>query len=250
MVFDKDTLKGKVSLVIGGSSESGPGVCEVLARHGSDLALTYRSNRTAAEAVAARAREHGVRARCFCLDLLSMEQTRGLVTKVTQAMGRLDILVSLGGPAPVFTDFRQLSEQEFDCMLDSHFKACFFLARDAACHMERHGGGLIVNVSATSSMKYSHAAYGLAKACVTQMIAFLASTFAPAVRVISLIPGLIEIDETPADLRRQRAEESPLKRNVTPEELGLMVVAAAGEAFRSVSRASILMDGGFWLLHR
>jgi NAD(P)-dependent dehydrogenase (short-subunit alcohol dehydrogenase family) len=249
MAYDKDTLKGKVSLVIGGSGESGPAVCDVLARHGTDLALTYCRNRAGAEAVAARARELGARAHCFSLDLLSMELTRGLIATVTQAMGGLDILVCLGGPAPVFTDFRTLSEEEFDSMLDSHFKACFFLARDAACHMERHGGGLIVTVSATSSMKYSHVAYGLAKACVTQMTAFLASAFAPTVRVINLIPGLIEIEETEPQLRRQRAQQSPLKRNVRPEELGLMVVAAASEAFRAVSGASILMDGGFWLLH-
>jgi 3-oxoacyl-[acyl-carrier protein] reductase len=250
MDFERPELRGKVSLVVGGSRESGPGVCEVLARHGSDLALTYRRNRRAADAVAARAREHGVRATCLPLDLLSMPQTFGVVRQVVDALGGLDILVNLGGPPPIFTDFRQLREDEFDSMLDGHFKACFFLAREAACHMESRGGGLIVNVSATSSMKYSHGAYGLAKACVCQMTAFLASAFAPTVRLITLVPGLIDIDETPAPVRRQRAEQAPLKRNVTPEELGRMVVAAAGEAFRSVSGVSILMDGGFWLLHR
>lgn len=250
MGFEKDTLRNKIALVIGGSGESGPQVCEVLAKHGADIALTYRSNQTGGEAVAARAREYGVRARCFTFDLLSMEQTETLIMKVTKAMGGLHILLNLGGPPPVFTDFRELSEQEFDRMIDSHFKACLFLARDAARYMEQHGGGLIVNVSATSSMKYSHAAYGLAKACVNQMTPFLASAFAPAVRVITLIPGLIDIEETEPDLRRQRAEQSPLKRNMAPEEIGLMVVAAATEAFRSVSGVSILMDGGFWLLHR
>lgn len=90
----------------------------------------------------------------------------------------------------------------------------------------------------------------LAKACVNQMTPFLASAFAPAVRVITLVPGLIDIEETEPDLRRQRAEQSPLKRNMAPEEIGLMVVAAATEAFRSVSGVSIFMDGGFWLLHR
>lgn len=250
MGFEKDTLHGKVALVIGGSGESGPEVCRVLADHGADIALTYFSNLSGGEAVAARIRDSGRRAQCLPLDLLSMEQVVELIAKVSRDMGGLDILVNLGGPPPVYTDLRKLSEPEFDQMLDSHCKAFFFLARDAAIYMERNGGGLVVNVSATSSLKYSHGAYGLAKACANQMTRFLAAAFSPDVRVITIIPGLIDIEETDSELRRQRAEESPLRRNVHPEELGLMVVAACTKAFRSVSGESILMDGGFWLLHR
>ncbi len=116
--------------------------------------------------------------------------------------------------------------------------------------MEKHDGGTIVNVSATSSLKYSHSAFGLVKACVNEMTRFLAYTFAPRVRIINLIPGMIDIEEVAAESRKTRAEESPLKSIVTPEELGLLIVASASPAFRNVTGESLLTDGGFWLLHR
>jgi 3-oxoacyl-[acyl-carrier protein] reductase len=249
-MFRKDLLKGKVALVVGGSSESGPVVCQVLARYGADVALTYRSKEAKADQVAHECGQHGVRARAFHLDLLALDQVTDLASRVVEALGRLDILVNLGGPPSVYTSIRELDEAGYDRMLDSHLKGCFFLAREAALYMENHDGGTIVNVSATSSLKYSHSAYGLVKACVNEMTRFLAYTFAPKVRIINLIPGMIEIEETDAKLRETRAQESPLKTIVTPEELGLLVVAAASPAFRNVTGESLLADGGFWLLHR
>lgn len=248
-LFQADALKGKVALVAGGSSESGPGLCRVLARHGADVALTWHTRRAQAEEVARGCRELGVRSETFAFDILEHEQVLGLVPRAVAALGGLDILVNLGGPPPVYTSLRELDEEGYRRMMDGHVRGPFFLAREAARYMEGHGGGLVVNVSATSALKYSHAAYGFAKACVVQMTRFLAGTFAPSVRVITLVPGLIDLDETDAGMRRQRAAVSPLKRIVTPEDLGLLVVAAASPAMRSVTGESLLADGGFWLLH-
>jgi len=249
-MFRKDLLRGRVALVVGGSSESGPAVCEVLARYGADVALTYLRQEPKGKQVAEECRQQGVKASVFHFDLLAMNQVINLVPKVVRDLGRLDILVNLGGPPPVYADFRELDEASYDLMMDGHVKGCFFLAREAASHMEKHDGGTIVNVSATSSLKYSHSAFGLAKACVNEMTRFLAYTFAPRVRIVNLIPGMIDIEETDAELRKTRAEQSPLKSIVTPEELGLLVVGAASPVFKNVTGESILADGGFWLLHR
>ena len=116
--------------------------------------------------------------------------------------------------------------------------------------MEQNGGGLIVNISATSRTKYSHSVYGLAKACVISMTRFLAYAYAPRVRVLSITPGMIDIREVDAEMRKTRAENSPLQRIITPEEIGLLVVAAASPAFQSVTGEDLISDGGFWLLHR
>ncbi len=249
-MFGETLLKGKAALVVGGSSESGPAVCATLAAHGADVALTYRSKKDRAAEVAASCRARGVRTEVFPFDLARVETCAELVEAAAGRLGRLDILVNLGGPPPVYKDFRELAEADFDLMMDTHFKGCFFLAREAAGWMERHQGGLVVNVSATSSLKYSHSVYGLAKACVNEMTRFLAHSYAPKVRVLSIVPGMIDIQETDAGMRRGRAGESPLKTIVTPEEIGQLVVAAASPAFGNVTGESIISDGGFWLLHR
>lgn len=243
-------LRGKVALVVGASTETGPELCEALAEHGAHVALTFLRDQEAGEGTALRCRRHGVRSQAYQFDLLRTADSAALVSEVAAAFGGLHLLVNLGGPPPVFTDFRSISETEYDVMMDAHVKGYFFLSREAACTMERGGGGVIVNVSATSSIKYGHSAYGLAKACVNDMTRFLAHSFAPLVRVLTLIPGMIDIDQTDAGLRQERAAASPLRRLVTPRELGELVVALCSPAFQSVTGESILADGGFWLLHR
>jgi NAD(P)-dependent dehydrogenase (short-subunit alcohol dehydrogenase family) len=249
-MFDKELLRKKVALVVGGSSESGPAVCSTLAKYGAEVAITYNSNRAGAEQVAERCRAHGSNTAIFQFNLSETESFPDLIHTTVNSLRGFDILVNLGGPPPVYTDLRSLSISEFDLMMDTHFKGYFFLAREAASWMEKHDGGLVVNLSATSSMKYSHSAYGLAKACVNDMSRFLALAYAPKVRILSIIPGMIDIQEVEADLRITRADDSPLKRIITPEEIGLLVVAAASPAFRSVTGESLISDGGFWLLHR
>ena len=247
--FKSNVLADKTALVIGGSSESGPAVCRILSKHGAKVPFTYHKNETHARDIEKELAENH-ESKAYPFDLLDMAQVFGLLPEIERDFGRIDILVNLGGPPPVHTDLRELSEKDFDRMMDSHFKGCFFLALEAAKRMESGRGGLIVNVSATSSMKYSHSAYGLAKACVTEMTRFLAYSFAPTVRILTLIPGLIDIKEVDLDLRNARAEASPLKRNVTPEEIAQLVIATASPAFTSITGESIVADAGFWLLHR
>lgn len=245
------SLEGSVALVIGGSSESGPPVCEALVKNGARLAFTYHSSRENAEKVARNCRELASEesvADPIELDIADTGRLRSAVSRVTEAFGRLDILVNLGGPPPVFTDIRDVTEDEFDAMMSSHFKGYFFLSREAAAAMEP-SGGLIVNVSATSSMKYDHSVYGLAKAAVNAMCPYLAYALAPHVRCVTLVPGLIDLEEIPRETRDTRRAGSPLQRLVTPQDLGETVVALASTPFLSVTGQSIVLDGGFWLRH-
>jgi NAD(P)-dependent dehydrogenase (short-subunit alcohol dehydrogenase family) len=249
-MFDKELLREKVVLVVGGSSESGPAVCSTLASFGANVALTYKSNRVGAENVAAKCRTYGGSTVVFPFDFTDTESFPELTEKTVESLGGLDVLVNLGGPPPVYADLRALSVSDFDLMMNTHFKGYFFLAREAANWMEKNSGGLIVNISATSSMKYSHSVYGLAKACVVDMTRFLAYVYAPKVRVLCITPGMIDIAEVDTEVRKTRAENSPLQRIVTPEEIGLLIATAASPAFQSVTGIDLISDGGFWLLHR
>ncbi len=247
--FKKDILAGRKALVIGGSSESGPVVCRILAEHGASVAFTYLSRELEAETITHELSKV-TQSQAFQFDLLDRSHVLSLMGEVEQAFGPVDILINLGGPPPVYTDLRDLEPEQFDLMIDGHFKGYFSLACEAAKRMEQAQGGLIINVSATSSLKYSHSAYGMAKACINSMTKFLAHSFAPKVRVLTLIPGLIELEEIDPQLRKNRSAESPLKRNVTPDELGMLILAASSPAYASATGVEIIADGGFWLLHR
>ncbi|MEA5031039.1 MAG: SDR family oxidoreductase [Sphaerochaeta sp.] len=247
--FKEDVLNGYTVLVIGASTESGPAVCRVLAQHGARVAFTYLKNIEAAHHLQTELQSLGCESKPYPFDLFSMDQVWRLPQQVSEEFGRLDILVNLGGPPPVYTDLHELKETEFDAMMDTHFKANFFLSLKMARLMEQGSGGVVVNVSATSSMKCDHSVYGLAKACQREMTGFLAQTFAPKVRFVTLVPGLIGNNEVDATLREKRAQISPLKRVVTAKELGQLVVMACSPAFTSITGTSLLADAGFSLLH-
>lgn len=248
-MFDQDLLKGQVALVVGGSSETGPFIVEALAAAGADVALTYHEQADAAEAVVKKVTTLGRKAKAFAFDLLDGQAVRALPKDVAGEMGRLDILVLCAGTGG-FGDVRELDEAAWDWAMAGNVKAPFFLARNAALIMEKQKtGGRIVTFSATSALKYGHAFYGLAKAAVIQMTRFLAHTFAPKVTVNCLVPGLIDLESTEAKMRTERAENSPLKRVVTPRELGQLCVVLCSPACASVTGEAILADGGFWLKH-
>lgn len=247
--FKSDVLKGKTALVIGGSSESGPVVCQTLVEHGANLAFTYLTRQEEAETLATELRGSSAKVQAIQFDLFDVDSLPQLVKSVAEDFGSLDIMVLLGGPAPIYTNLREITVADFDTMIDSHFKANFLLSIEAAKIMEQAQGGVVINVSATSCMKYSHSLYGLTKACQREATGFLASTFAPSVRFVTLIPGLIELEETDKQLRIDRREMSPLKKIISVEEIAQLIITACSPAFANVTGQSLIADGGFFMLH-
>jgi|LSQX01.1.fsa_nt_gb 7-alpha-hydroxysteroid dehydrogenase len=246
--FKNNVLKNKTALVIGGSSESGPTICNILFEHGANVAFTYYTNEAYAHKIEKTLKEKR-NAKAYFLDILNIEEVLKLIPKVCNDFEKLDILINLGGPPPIYKSFRDLEEKDFDKMVNSFFKSYFFLSLEAAKHMELTKGGIIINISATSILKYSHSVYGLAKTCQTIMGKFIAHTFAPTIRVITIIPGLIDLEGTEKKLKQERAKMSPLKRNVSPEEIAQIIISVCSPAFSSTTGESIIADGGFHLLH-
>lgn len=247
--FKEDVLAGKTALVIGGSSESGPAVCKVLAEHGANVAFTYLHRQQEAKDLAKQLTTKDNKIQYYQFDLFSMEAVHKLPTLVYKEFGKLDLLVNLGGPPPIYTNLHTITEEDFDTMLDSHFKGNFFLSLEAAKIMEKNAGGIVVNISATSSLKSDHSVYGLAKACQNEMTGFLANTFAPQVKFLTIIPGLLDNEDVDKELRNSRAKASPLKRNVSAEEIGNLIISACSTAFLSITGQTIVADGGFFMLH-
>jgi NAD(P)-dependent dehydrogenase (short-subunit alcohol dehydrogenase family) len=247
-MFSKDFFKGKVVLVTGASSETGPAIARTFSEVGADVALTYLSKKESAEQVSAEIRTHNVRATAYRFNLLEFDSIKKLIDNVVSDFGRLDFFINNAGTRNS-PPIREVDFIGWEQCADGNLKACFFLARDAALAIETSGGGAIVNFSATSAMKYTHGVYGISKASVIQMTRFLASTFAPKVRVNCIIPGLIDNPESNPENREKRAANTPMGRIVNARDLAYMCIAMCSPLFDSVTGESLIMDGGFWLKH-
>ena len=238
-------LTGRVALVTGASHGTGVAIARALASAGARVAVHYRSDRAAGEALAGAIRAEGGAAEAFAADVARADDVRRLVADVEMRLGAPGIVVNNAGP---FNDtaFCELAEADWDYVMNANLRAVYLTARLAAAGMRRAGWGRIVNIGATSGLVRSHGVYGLAKAALLPLTQALALELAPAVTVNALVPSQIASARTDAMPAYKAAAiaGTPLGRLVSQAEIARMVVRLCSPEFDFVTGQAIVMDGG------
>jgi NAD(P)-dependent dehydrogenase (short-subunit alcohol dehydrogenase family) len=145
------SLSGKTVLITGAGSGLGLALANSLAEAGADIvAADIRPERL--EQTSQCVRSHGRRMHPIALDVADPESCIGAVRDAVETMGRLDVLVNNAG-TDVTAPIDELSEQEWLRVIDTNLNGPFVLARHAAMHMKRAGGGHIVNVASTAAKR-------------------------------------------------------------------------------------------------
>jgi NAD(P)-dependent dehydrogenase (short-subunit alcohol dehydrogenase family) len=238
-------LAGRVALVTGASHGTGVDIARALAAEGARVAVHYRSDRAAAEALASAIRAGGGVAEAFAADVARSEEVRRLMAEVELRLGALGIVVNNAGP---FNDtaFSELAEADWDYVMNANLKVVYLTSQLAAPGMRRAGWGRIVNIGATSGLVRSHGVYGLAKAALLPLTQALALELAPAVTVNAVVPSQIASARTDrmAAYKAAAIAGTPLGRLVTQAEIGQMVVRLCSAEFDFVTGQAIVMDGG------
>jgi NAD(P)-dependent dehydrogenase (short-subunit alcohol dehydrogenase family) len=249
-------LDGKRALVTGAGIGIGRGIATWLARAGCDVALADKDAASLAEAVTEVAELAGVGTRVIGIeaDLRRPDAVRGLVTRVVDQLGGLDVAVnnvgSLAGRSPgLFVDLddealRDIVEQNlFVTMWSCHAEARAMVAAGTE--------GVIVNVSSgeTSRAAVRMAPYGAAKAAINHLTETLAVELAPhGIRVLAVAPGTTLTPVVKAALSDETVEQlvaaHPLGRLGEPDDLGRLVVALASDLGRSVTGQLVFGDNG------
>lgn len=225
----------KIALVTGGSR--GIGAACVNALHAAGYIVAVAS-RTRAEC------EHW-----FECDLTDELRRSALVGLVIERMGGLDLLVNNAGAQghiPAADTPLTVWHYQIDLMLT----APFILSRDAAKHMQAHGGGHIVNILSTSAFQGARnvSPYIAAKHGLLGLTKAMSIELAPLIHVNAIAPGLTVTDMTaeyiPADRRALLESITPAGRFGKPEEIADALVWLAGTDY--VYGQTIVVDGG-WL---
>lgn len=239
------SLAGRVALVTGASHGTGVDIARALAGAGARVAVHYRSDRAAGEALAGAIRAEGGAAEAFAADVARADDVRRLVADVETRLGAPGIVVNNAGP---FNDtaFCELAEADWDYVMNANLRAVYLTTRLAAAGMRRAGWGRIVNIGATSGLVRSHGVYGLAKAALLPLTQALALELAPAVTVNALVPSQIASARTDAMPAYKAAAigGTPLGRLVSQAEIARMVVRLCSPEFDFVTGQAIVMDGG------
>jgi len=207
-------LRGRVALVTGGSRGIGAAVARRLAAAGADVAVNYRSQRDAADALVDELRSLGVRAGAFAADVGDFAAIPGLVEQVVDEFGALHLLASNAG-IEHFAPLADITPADFDTVFRTNVGGQLFTVQAAAAVMPP-GGRIVVTSSVSARIAvHHHALYAASKAAVSAMALNLAPELAEAgIAINAVAPGGTATDMA-AD--NSAGYTNPVLREVDPE---------------------------------
>ena len=237
------SLEGQVALVTGSAKRIGRSVALRLASEGANVVVNYRGSKDEAEEVVEQIAAMGRRSIAIQADVSRKKDVTALFNAVEEEFGRMDILVNNAGmffPAK----FEELTEEQWDRILDTNLKSQFLCSQAAAPMLRRSGRGRIINFASLGGLlawpAYTH--YCVSKAGVIMLTRCLARALAPEITVNAIAPGTISFPGDAPELAEDFIQRAPLRRTGTPKDIEDTVVYLAQSGF--VTGQVMVVDGG------
>jgi NAD(P)-dependent dehydrogenase (short-subunit alcohol dehydrogenase family) len=245
----------KVMVVTGGGRGIGAATALIAAQRGYAVAVNYRSNRQAAEALVKRIESQGGKAIAVPGDVASEADVVRLFETTDRALGRVGALVNNAGIVDRGTRVEHMSAERIARMLAVNVTGSFLCAREAVKRMStRHGGrgGAIVNVSSIAARlggAGEYVDYAASKGAIDTLTVGLAKEVGPeGIRVNAVRPGIIrtEIHEASGDPARVEriGATAPLQRPGEAEEVARAIVWLLSDEASYMTGALVDVTGG------
>jgi 3-oxoacyl-[acyl-carrier protein] reductase/pteridine reductase len=233
-------LENKVALVTGAGKRIGRSVALRLAAEGADVIVNYRSSAIEAEQVVAEIKALGGRSLAVRADVAKRAQVANMFKAIENEFGHLDILVN-NAAAFAAVKFEDLTDEQWDNMLDSNLKSQFLCCQAAAPMLRRGGRGRIINFTSLGAWpSYTH--YCVSKAGVIMLTKCLAKSLAPGITVNAIAPGTISFEGDAPELAENFIRLAPLRRTGTAKDIDDAVIFLVQSDF--ITGHILVVDGG------
>lgn len=253
-------FQNKVVVIFGASRGIGEGIARHFAQEGASLVLA--SNEEKVHQVAENLRQKGGDILSMLCDVTQKEQVQELFAKTMERFGRVDVSIQNAGVITI-KKLEELSEAEWDWVLDVNTKGVFLCCQGAAKYMIPQGFGKLINTASGQSrdgfIYTPH--YAASKMGVVGITQSLAKELAPhGITVNAFAPGIIETDmwqyndkmwgELLGNYKENEliqewvAEKIPMKRAGTTNDVARLVLFLASKDADYITGQTINVDGG------
>ncbi|GAA3516897.1 3-oxoacyl-[acyl-carrier-protein] reductase [Aeromicrobium panaciterrae] len=244
------------ALVVGGSGGLGAAIAEMLAARGSDVAVTYRSNKDSGNAVATSAAQHGVRSSAHALDVTDAEACAMVLAEIAATYGGLHTLVYASGPHVPMVHLSTVSPADFAEQLTQDAVGFFNLVQPALPQLRDAKGSIIaVTTAATARFPVRDGLSSAPKGAVEQLVRGLAAEEGRfGVRVNAVGPGMLTDGMAARLIDSGELDDHALaitKGNIPLRRFGSAADIAEAVCFLASSRAGFItgqkldIDGGY-----
>ena len=245
-------IAGRVAFVTGASSGLGARFARVLAAAGARIAMAARREDRLV-ALAEELRADGAEAITLPLDVGSVPSIHEAMAATEARLGPVSILVNNAGISRQ-ARLEDVTEEDYDRLMDTNLKGAFFTAQAAARQMIAHGlEGRIVNIASIAGLRAlgQLGTYSMSKAAMVQMTRSMAREWGRhGINTNAICPGYIAT-EISADFLDTAGGQKllatlPRRRMGEPRDLdGLLLLMCSGEPARFINGAIITADDGF-----
>jgi len=242
-------LTGKTALVTGATRGIGRAIALMFASEGADVAFTYRSQKEAADSLAAEIEAHGVKAKAYQSDAADFAQAHETVNDIKETFGRIDILVNNAGITKDGLMMR-MDEEQWDAVIDTNLKSAYNFIHACTPIMARQRSGNIINMTSVVGISGNagQCNYSASKAGLIGLAKSIAKEMGPrGIRANCIAPGFIDTDMTSVlseDVRKEWEKQIPLRRSGTPEDVAKAALFLASDLSSYITGQVLNCCGG------
>ncbi len=252
MISEQLNFTGKVAIVTGGGTGIGYATALQLARLGASVVIASRGAEELERSAATIAEQSGQPCLAVPTDVKDEEAVIHLVERTVEAFGRVDVLINNAGGTRM-GPLENIPTRGWDSIYELNVRSAYVCTREAGKHMIAQGSGAIVNISSNAGISgvKGGAHYSSAKAALQMFTTVTAAEWGRhGIRANCVAAGMIASPRsveawTAAGLDpATMAQEIPLKRPGTPDEIANMIVFFASDAAAYITGQTIAVNGG------
>jgi len=278
-IMERFSLGNKIAVVTGGRRGIGKAIALALAEAGADIAICDYVDDGELEAAASEIRNAGHKCLIAATDVSQSKQVEEMTNKVIAEFGRVDILVNNAGISPGTPPIPDLTEDDWDKVIDINLKGTYLCCKSVSKHMIEKQSGSIINIASIEGLgavRRASSPYAASKSGVILLTRGLAWDLGKYnIRVNAIAPGYIKTEmtrsmwdiqsptfqETYKEIMKRFAvrvgidpvtiqnilirDRTPLGRYGEVEEIACGALFLASQASSFATGSTLTIDGGF-----